>query len=105
MYKLRYTLEFGNNQQFTIVIVITFYSPSFLGLETEKEPFGLRVKSPPVYHSRWRLHTVALIAERQAGKLCIPIFIVFGLTRLGIEPESTVSVADALSTRPLIGHS
>ena len=30
-------------------------------------------------------------------------FIVFGLTRQGIEPESTASVADAISTRPLIG--
>ena len=40
--------------------------------------------------------------ERQAGKLWIPIFIIFGLTRPGIEPESTASVADALSTRPLI---
>ena len=58
---------------------------------------------PPVYHTRWRLHTVPLIAERQAGKLWIPIFIVFGLTRPGIEPESAASVADALSTRPLIG--
>ena len=58
---------------------------------------------PPVYHTRRRLHTVPLIAERQAGKLWIPIFIVFGLTRLGIEPESTASVADTLSTRPLIG--
>ena len=58
---------------------------------------------PPVYHTRRRLHTVPLIAEHQAGKLWIPIFIVFGLTRPGIEPESTTSVADALSTRPLIG--
>ena len=58
---------------------------------------------PPVYHTRWRLYTVSLIAERQAGKLWIPTFTVFGLTRLGIEPKSTVSVADALSTRPLIG--
>ena len=57
----------------------------------------------PVYHKRRRLHTVPLIAERQAGKLWIPIFIVFGMTRLGNETESTVSVADALSTRPLIG--
>ena len=24
---------------------------------------------PSVYHTRWRLHTVPLIAERQAGKL------------------------------------
>ena len=30
------------------------------------------------------------------------IFIVFDLTRLRIEPESTVSVADPLSTRPLM---
>ena len=58
---------------------------------------------PPVYHTRRKLHTVPLIAERQAGKLWIPVFIVFGLTRPGIEPEFTASVADALSTRPLIG--
>ena len=32
-------------------------------------------------------------------------FIVFGLTRLGIKPESTVSAADALSTRPLFPSS
>ena len=86
-----------------IVIAITFYSPSCLGQETAKGPFGLRVKLPPVYYTRQRLHTVPFNAERQAGKLCIPIFIVFGLTRPGIESESTVSVADALSTRPLIG--
>ena len=29
------------------VIVITFYSPSCLGQETAKGPFGLRVKLPP----------------------------------------------------------
>ena len=34
----------------------------------------------------------------------VPMFIVFRLTQLGIEPQSTVSsLADALSTRPLIG--
>ena len=57
----------------------------------------------PVYHTRRRLHIILLITERQAGQLWIAIFIVFGLTRPGIEPESTVSVADALSTQPLIG--
>ena len=31
------------------------------------------------------------------------IFIVIGLTQPGSEPWSTVLVADALSTRPLIG--
>ena len=30
-----------------ILIVITFYSPSCLGQETAKGPFGLRVKLPP----------------------------------------------------------
>ena len=55
------------------------------------------VTCPPVYHTRWRLrlHIVLLIAEYQARKLRIPIIIVFGLTRLGIEPESIVSVAGA----------
>ena len=53
---------------------------------------------PPVHHTRRRLHTVPLIAECQAGKLWIPIFIVFVLIRTGIEPESTVLVADILST-------
>ena len=47
-----------------IVIVITFYSPSWLGQETAKGLFGLRVKLPPVYHTRWRLYTVLFNAER-----------------------------------------
>ena len=34
-----------------IVIVITFYSPSCLGQETAKGPFGLRVKLPPAHLS------------------------------------------------------
>ena len=29
--------------------MITFYSPSCLGLETVKGPFNLRVKLPPTY--------------------------------------------------------
>ena len=53
---------------------------------------------PPVYHTRRRLHTLPLIAERQAEKLRIPIFIVFGLTRPGIEPESTSSRRSIHST-------
>ena len=69
-----------------------------------KGPFGLRAKLPPVYYTRQMLHIVPLIAERQAGKLGIPIFIVFGLTRPGIESQSTASIADALSTQPLIGY-
>ena len=51
------------------VIVIAFHSPTCLGQETTKGPFGLRVKLPPVYYTRERLHTVPFITERQAGKL------------------------------------
>ena len=58
---------------------------------------------PTPMHIRWRLHPDSLIAERQAEKLGILTFIVFGLTQPGIEPKSTVSVVVALSTRPLIG--
>ena len=43
------------------VVVITFYSPSCLGQETAKRPYGLRVKLPPVYHTRRRLHIVRWI--------------------------------------------
>ena len=57
---------------------------------------------PPVYHTRRRLHTVSLIAERQAEKLRTPFFIAFGMIRPVLEPEFTASVANALSTRPLI---
>ena len=42
------------------------------------------------------------VAERQAGELQIPIFIIFCLTPPEIDPEYTVSLADALFTRPLI---
>ena len=69
-----------------------------LASRQRKNLFGLRVKLPPVYHTRWRLHTISN-AERQAGKLWIPIFMVFDLTQTGIEQASTVSVvAYALST-------
>ena len=56
---------------FTIatVIAITIYSPSCLGQETAKGPFGLPSQAatcPPVYYTRWRLHTLPLIGERQA---------------------------------------
>ena len=37
-------------------------------------------------------------AEHQVRKQWIPVFLVFGLTRLGIEPESTVLVSDPQST-------
>ena len=44
---------------------------------------------PPVYHTRRRPHTVPLFAERQAGKLWIPIFMVFG--RGGVPRTSLAS--------------
>ena len=71
---------------------------------TAKGPFGHRTKLTPVYHTRWRLHTLPLITERQTGKLSIPLFVVFGLTRPKIETESSVSGAYDLSIRPLIRY-
>ena len=65
-------IEFELSEPGPPVIVIAFYSPSCLGQETVKGHFGLRVKLPPAH--RWGLHTDSLIAERQAGKLWIPIF-------------------------------
>ena len=56
------------------------------------------VACPLVYQTWQRRHTVPLIAERQAGKLSMPIFVVFDLTQSRIESESTALVADALST-------
>ena len=52
------------------------------GQETAKGPFGLRVKLPPAHLSsthgggftRWSFYTATFNAERQAGKLWIPIF-------------------------------
>ena len=74
--------------------------PSFLVQETGKGPFGLRVKLPPAHLSTTHGGGFTLsvyTSKRQAGKLLIPIVIVFGLTRPGIEPESTVSFADPQS--------
>ena len=53
-------------------IAIALCSPSCFGQETAKGSFGLRVKLPTAHLStttRWRLHTVPLIAERPSGKL------------------------------------
>ena len=40
-----------NDLSLLVVIVITFYSPSFLKQETAKEHFGLRVKLLPAHFS------------------------------------------------------
>ena len=82
-----------------------FYSPSCVGQEIAKGPRGFWVKMPPAQLSTTHGGDFTLslfIAERQAGELRTPSFIVFGLTRPEIEPDSLASVADALSTRLLI---
>ena len=76
------------------VIVVTFYSPSCLSQKTAKGPLGRTNQA--ACHLPTRLpHTVEIPlvtfnAERQAGKLWIPILMVFGLTRPGIKPWATV---------------
>ena len=57
-----------------------------------------------VYHKRWKLHFVFFNAERQTGKLQMPIFITFDLVGSRIESRSIVSVAGVRATRPLIGE-
>ena len=49
------------------VILIT--SPSRLGQETAKRHFGLRVKLPPAYRTRLRLHIGPFGAKRSAEEL------------------------------------
>ena len=71
------------------VIVITFIHPVALARRQRRDfrASSQAATCPPVDHTRYRLYTVPLIAERKAGKLKIPILIVFGLTRPGIEPS------------------
>ena len=83
------------------IIVITslnLCSSSCLGQETTKGPSDLRVKLPPAHmfttHDEGFI-LFLLIAECHAETLRIPVFLVFGLIRRGMEPESTLSVADA----------
>ena len=68
-----------------IAIVIKFYSPSCLGQKTAKGPWSSSQAAtcPPVYHTRWRLHTVPFDAEHQAGKLVNTNFYSFWLVATG----------------------
>ena len=55
-----------------IVLVITFYFTKLSWPGDSEGTFWSSSQAatcPPVYHIRRRLHTVPLIAERQAGKL------------------------------------
>ena len=73
-------------------------------LGDSEETFWFRVKLPLVHLSTTHYGVFTLssfVAERQARKQRIPIFIVFGLARPEIEPKSNVSVTDA---RSLIGE-
>ena len=75
---------------------------------TAKGLFGLqgklRATGAPVYHMWLRVHTIPFIAELQAKKAVNINLYIFGLGHPGIKSKYTVSVADALSTRPLIGY-
>ena len=75
--------------------------------EGEMTAYGLRITTcPQIYHTWWQLSTVPYNAEaeRQAGKLRIAIFVVFGLTWLRIELAFTVSVANVPFTQPRVGN-
>ena len=81
--------------------VLQDYSPSSFGQETARDisvfESSCRCHLSTTYGGGFTLSL--LIAESQAGKMRIPIFMVFGLSRSGIEPRSSVSAADVLLTR------
>ena len=88
------SLMYGTEPKVLIIMVITFYLPSCPGQDTATFWSSSQAATCPPHMVE--VSHCPLIAE--------PIFMVFGLTRPGIELESTVSVADAPSTRPLIGQ-
>ena len=71
-----------------------------------KGHFGRRVKLPPVRlpatHGRGFILPLVLLNVKQET-VYTNDFIVFGLTQSGMELESTISVTDAPSIRPLVG--
>ena len=63
-------LEEKINHKSAMLIVITFSKLPWPGdSEGTFRSSSQAATCPSVYHTRWRLHTVPLIAERQAGKL------------------------------------
>ena len=81
------------------VSVITFLFNRLLDQETAEETLWSSSQAtiwPLVNQERRRLHIIFFIAEHRAGKLWIPIFIIFGLICQEIELESIVSISDAL---------
>ena len=85
-------MQYSSNCNYNLFIKLSLPGNSEGSFRSSSQAFIC----PPVYHTRWRLRTVSFFAERQARKLWIPIFIIFGLTRSGIEPESTISIADTI---------
>ena len=83
-----------------VIVTLHFYLPSCLGLETAKI-FESNCHQPTCLPRTGEDSHCLFIAE-QARKRWILIFIVFDLTRPGIEHGSTASVADTPSTRPLL---
>ena len=73
----------GLNDIKVMLIVMTGYLQNCLCQGTAKDTFRSSSQAatcPAVYHTLWRLHTVHLIAEHQAGKVLILFFTVFDMT-------------------------
>ena len=89
------------------IVITSFFSELSWARESEGSfrSYGHAATCPPVYHMRWRLHTVPFSTERQSREVVNTNLLVFGLTQLVIEPWSIASVAVAVSTRPqLVCH-
>ena len=73
-----------------------------LARRQRRDLYGLRVKLPAAHLSITlggsSTPSLLLLNVKQGRKLLTPSFIVFGLTRLEIEPVFTISAADGLST-------
>ena len=96
---LRFCLLRPNTIQYKTVIISLFINLPWPGDSERSCQFSHQVATClPVYLTRWRLHTVPFHAEHHKKALLK----VFGLIRSGIEPESTILVTGALSTRLLI---
>ena len=68
-----------SNGYFLILIEIKFYSPIYLGQETAKGPFGLRVKLPPAHLSTTHDEgfTLSLLMLNVKQRNCECQFLVF----------------------------
>ena len=71
----RYIQVITSNGEFSLIVIVIAFTKLLPWPGDSEGTFRSSSQAatcPPVYHTRRRLHTVPLIAERQARKLWIP---------------------------------